>query len=186
MRRPQDFLDRSVRPLDPQSMFSSPFRIGGQGPFELILVPVYSFPRNIPSNLAHPSPQVFGTPKTYNIPSSAVNNGKGLYNVQVDFPVNQKIFLVMSDATGFGSGGTSLITQVGPSLSGNSCNTTDPGVDFFFELNSALTECRLVRRPYTFRHPDLTSGCRTYAFSGYDGAIQPVTITVSHHLSVAI
>ena len=86
--------------------------------------------------------QVFGTPRTFQIPNSAVTNGQGHYSAQVNFPPNQKIFLVMSDATGFGSGGTSLITQVGPSLSGMSCNTTDPGVDFFFNLDTALTQCR--------------------------------------------
>jgi hypothetical protein len=89
-----------------------------------------------------PFPQVFGTPRTFKIPNSAVKNGKGSYSAPVKFPANQKIFLVMSDATGFGSGGTSLITQVGPSLSGKTCNTTDPGVDFFFNLDSALTQCR--------------------------------------------
>lgn len=115
---------------------------GGQGPFELSLVPV------------------FGTPRYFQVPDSAVNNGKGLYSVPVNFPVNQALFLVMSDATGFGSGGTSLVTRVGPSVSGKSCNTTDPGVDFFFELDSALAQCR------------------TYVFSGYDLAVQPVTINV--------
>jgi hypothetical protein len=39
------------------------------------------------------------------------------------------------------------ITQVGPSVSGKSCNTTDPGVDFSFNLDSALTQCRRVRHP---------------------------------------
>ncbi|KAF9650097.1 hypothetical protein BDM02DRAFT_1539621 [Thelephora ganbajun] len=115
---------------------------GGQGPFQLMLVPA------------------FGTPRTFKIPDSSVTNGKGLYNVRVDFPVGQKIFLVMSDATGFGSGGTSLIIQVGPSVSGKSCNTTDPGVDFSFNLDSALTQCR------------------TYVFSNYTQAVQPVTIAV--------
>ena len=89
------------------------------------------------------------------------------------------MFLVMSDATGFGSGGTSLITQVGPSLTGKSCNTTDPGVDFFFSLDSALTQCRLVYHSDTLRQPRLTSTRRSYAFSDYDKAIQPVIITVS-------
>jgi hypothetical protein len=87
-------------------------------------------------------PQVFGTPRTYKIPDSAATNGKGLYSVQVAFPVNKNIMLVMSDATGFGSGGTSLVTQVGPSVSGKSCNTSDPGVAFSFNLDSALTQCR--------------------------------------------
>jgi hypothetical protein len=78
----------------------------------------------------------------FKIPDSAVTNGKGLYSVQVNLPVDQELFLVMSDATGSGSGGTSLITQVEPSVSGKLCNTTDPGVDFTFQLNSALTQCR--------------------------------------------
>lgn len=86
----------------------------------------------------------------------------------------------MSDATGFGSGGTSLVTEVGPSVSGNSCNTTDPGVDFAFNLDSALTQCRQVRNPYMCRHSCLTCPYRTYVFSGYTNAVQPVTITVSH------
>ena len=59
----------------------------------------------------------------------------------MNFSQNQKLFFVMSDATGFASGGTSVVTQVGPSVSGNTCNTTDPGVDFFFNLNSALIQC---------------------------------------------
>jgi len=49
------------------------------------------------------------------------------------------------------------ILVVGNSL-GGSCNTTDPGVDFPFELNSALQQCR------------------PYVFSGYSQAIQPVVV----------
>ena len=86
--------------------------------------------------------KVFGTPRTFKIPDSAASNGKGLYKVKINFPVDQKLFLVMSDATGFGSGGTSSVTQVGSSVGGKSCNTTDPGVDFAFNLDSALTQCR--------------------------------------------
>ena len=54
----------------------------------------------------------------------------------------------MSGATGFGSGGTSLVTQVGPPISGKSCNTSDPGVDFSLNLDSAFTQCRRVRHSY--------------------------------------
>jgi len=64
----------------------------------------------------------------------------------------------MSDATGFGSGGTTDIQTVGPSVGGKTCDTVDPGVSFSFQLNSVLQQCR----PYTF--------------SDYSGAIQPVTI----------
>lgn len=114
---------------------------GGQAPFQLLLVPV------------------FDPPRTFDIPNSAVDNGKGRYNISINFPVGQKIFLVMSDATGFASGGVSLVTQVGPSTSGKNCNTTSPSPDFLFNLDSALTQCR------------------TYSFSDYRNATQPVTIT---------
>jgi len=114
------------------------------GPIRAYFSPSTRFPRHDREYRSdHPSSlQVFGTPRTVKIPDSAVSNGKGLYNVQMNFPVDQKLFLVMSDATGFGSGGTSVVTQVGPSVSGKSCNTTDPGVDFAFQLDSALTQCR--------------------------------------------
>ncbi|KAF9787272.1 hypothetical protein BJ322DRAFT_1187034 [Thelephora terrestris] len=113
---------------------------GGQGPFGLLLVPLY------------------GTPSTFQIPASAVNNGKGVYNASLNFPKDQQIFLVMSDATGLGSGGTSEILTVGSSVSGNSCNTTDPGSDFTFSSSDYLTQCE------------------TAVFSDYERAVQPITI----------
>ncbi|KAG6814092.1 hypothetical protein H0H92_003139 [Tricholoma furcatifolium] len=64
----------------------------------------------------------------------------------------------MSDATGFATGGTSDVLTTGTSL-GGSCNTTDPGVAFSFELNSALQQCG------------------PYVINGYTGAVQPVTFT---------
>lgn len=116
-------------------------------------------PRNRlePCSDRHFSLQLFGTPRTFQIPDSAVTNGKGSYNAPINFPVNQRLLFVMSDATGFGSGGTSLITQVGQSVSGNNCNTTDPGVDFSFNLDSALTQCRRVHRSYVCCHQHLTA-----------------------------
>jgi len=145
MRRPRDFLDRSVRPLT-QINLQLTSRNRWPGPLRAYFssstrfCPIF---HSRESRSDHPaSPQVFGTPRTFKIPDSAVANGKGLYNVQVNFPVQQKILLVMSDATGLGSGGTSLVTEVGPSISRRSCNTTDPGVDFAFNLDSALTQCR--------------------------------------------
>ena len=57
MRYPRSFLDRSVHPFDPKRTFDSFLQIGGQGPFELILVPVRAFAphcrRKSPSD--HPS-----------------------------------------------------------------------------------------------------------------------------------
>jgi hypothetical protein len=97
---------------------------GGQGPFSLQLIPILGTPRNI------------------SIPDSAFSNGKGSYETQLDFPATHQILLAMSDSTGFGAGGTTNVLTVGPSVGGSSCNTTDPGVDFTFELNDALQQCR--------------------------------------------
>ncbi|KAI0082277.1 hypothetical protein K474DRAFT_852977 [Panus rudis PR-1116 ss-1] len=113
---------------------------GGQPPFQLTLTPI------------------FGTPRTVNIPDSSFSNGQGSFQTQLPFPKDQKFLATMSDASGFASGGTSDVLEVGASISNSNCNTTDPGVDFFFQLNSALKQCR------------------TFTFDDYSGAVQPVTI----------
>ncbi|KAK0478225.1 hypothetical protein IW261DRAFT_212181 [Armillaria novae-zelandiae] len=130
---------------------------GGTAPYLLLLTPV------------------FGTPRNISIPDSAYSGGKGTYKTQIPFESGKKFVMVMSDASGFGAGGVTDVLTVGSSL-GGSCNITDPGkrvchtcvvrhcnvipkgVAFSFELNSALQQCR------------------TYTFSAYDGAVQPVTI----------
>ncbi|KAH9950419.1 hypothetical protein B0H21DRAFT_534238 [Amylocystis lapponica] len=65
---------------------------------------------------------------------------------------------VMSDASGFASGGVSNVITVGPSSGTSQCDTTTPGAGFTFNTDSALAQCR------------------TYTFSDYTTAIQPVTI----------
>jgi len=65
----------------------------------------------------------------------------------------------MSDATGFNAGGSTNVLEVQPSK-GGSCNTTNPQIDFEFELNTALQQCR------------------PFVFSDYTGAVQPATIGV--------
>ncbi|KAI0695152.1 hypothetical protein BC835DRAFT_981480 [Cytidiella melzeri] len=113
---------------------------GGSPPFSLTLAPA------------------FGSQRVMDIPNSSFSGGKGSFQVQMPFPNKQKFIAIMSDASGFGSGGASDLIVTGPQVGNNKCNTTDPGVDFFFELNDALTQCEL------------------YNISGYDSAVQPVTI----------
>lgn len=113
---------------------------GGQGPFQLLFTPIY------------------GTPKNISIPPSTVTNDKGALSIPLEMPPGAKFLLTMSDSTGFGSGGTSQILTVAPSMTGTACNTTDPGTAFTYELPDALQQCN----PYSFR--------------GYDNAIQPITI----------
>ncbi|KAK1229656.1 hypothetical protein PQX77_007218 [Marasmius sp. AFHP31] len=101
--------------------------------------------------------QVFGTPRNISIPESSFKDGQGTFSTQLPFAEGHKFIITMSDGTGFGSGGSTEVLNVEKSK-GGSCNTTDPGVDFTFELNSALTQCR------------------RFTFSAYSGARAPVTI----------
>ncbi|KAH0590819.1 hypothetical protein H2248_000941 [Termitomyces sp. 'cryptogamus'] len=112
---------------------------GGTPPFQLVMYPL------------------FGTQRNVSIPTTAFNNGAGSFTFQLPFPSGKQFVITMSDATGYGSGGTTNLQTTGASQ-GGLCNTTDPGTDFQFELNSALQQCR------------------PYFFSNYGGAIQPVTI----------
>ncbi|KAI0639504.1 hypothetical protein C8Q77DRAFT_1152481 [Trametes polyzona] len=113
---------------------------GGKAPFQLTLAPPY------------------GTPRTIDIPATSITNGRGTFNTTLPFPAKSQFLAIMSDSTGFASGGVSRSIAVGASISKRSCNTTDPGVDFFYEVPLALTQCRL------------------YTFTGYDKAVQPITI----------
>ncbi|KAJ7596969.1 hypothetical protein C8J56DRAFT_1158966 [Mycena floridula] len=113
---------------------------GGTPPFLLLLTPK------------------FGTPRNISIPSSAINDNKGSYTLtNLPFKANSLFLLTLSDVTGFGSGGSTTLLTVAPSL-GGTCNTTDPGVSFQYQLNSALQQCR------------------DFVFSEYSDAVQPVTI----------
>jgi len=110
----------------------------GTPPFQLLVTPVFGVSRNL------------------SIPQDAFQNTQGSFSFQVVFAAGQKFLLTMSDATGFGSGGSTGLLVVGSSQ-GGTCNVTSPAPAFDFELNSALQQCR----PYTI--------------SGYSAAVQPVT-----------
>ncbi|KAG1749924.1 uncharacterized protein EDB91DRAFT_1110442 [Suillus paluster] len=115
---------------------------GGQAPFEILMTPVFQVPQNI------------------SVPASAFSNGKGSYSIsQLPFLNATQFVLTMSDATAFGSGGTTTVLTVGDPVAKNNCNTTGQSVDFTFSLPSALQQCN------------------EYTFDGYDNAVQPVTIT---------
>jgi len=114
---------------------------GGTPPFQLLIIPV------------------FGTPRNVSIPDTAFNSGQGSFSVTLPIQKNEQMVLTMSDSTGFNAGGTSSLMTVAPSK-GGSCNSTDPGVAFAFQLNTALQQCR------------------PFVFSGFDGAVQPVKIGV--------
>ncbi|KZT06014.1 uncharacterized protein LAESUDRAFT_759898 [Laetiporus sulphureus 93-53] len=112
---------------------------GGQAPYELTLIPQYD------------------RPYIYSIPSSSYSNGDGSYKTQLTVAENTSVLAIMSDANGFGTGGVSEIITVGAGSS--SCNTTVQSVDYYFDTDMALDQCR------------------EYSFSAYTGAVQPINIT---------
>lgn len=87
--------------------------------------------------------QVFGTPRTFQIPSTSYSNGQGSYSTQLPFRTNSTMLATMSDASGFASGGTSDVLRVGSSVSNSNCNTTDPGALFVFRLWPTFPHDRL-------------------------------------------
>ncbi|KAG8692166.1 hypothetical protein FRC08_009972 [Ceratobasidium sp. 394] len=116
---------------------------GGTAPYYLTITPLFSTPQNI------------------TIPSSAYNGTYGSYTTTLRATGREsqrRFLLTMSDATGFGTGGTSGLLTAGVDSKSQSCNTTDPGTDFTYQLNTALQQCR------------------PYRWEGYTGAVQPITI----------
>ncbi|KAI1788768.1 hypothetical protein LXA43DRAFT_624716 [Ganoderma leucocontextum] len=113
---------------------------GGVAPFQLTLVPSY------------------GSPRILNIPGSAFSNNHGTFLTTLPILQGKEFMAVMSDSSGFASGGSSKVITVGAAAKGNTCNTTDPGVDFFYTTPSALAQCRV------------------YTFDDYAEAVQPIVI----------
>jgi len=57
------------------------------------------------------------------------------------FNQSSQVVLTLSDAKGFGSGGSSQLLKVGQSL-GGSCNLTPPILTYTYGLNSPLVQCQ--------------------------------------------
>ncbi|KAG1792014.1 uncharacterized protein HD556DRAFT_584128 [Suillus plorans] len=96
---------------------------GGQAPFEILLAPSNQIYQNIP------------------VPASAFSNGKGSYSIsQLSLLSGTSFVLIMSDATGFGSGGTTNELTVGNSTANNNCGAANPNPPYTFDL-SPLTQC---------------------------------------------
>ncbi|KAG1860636.1 hypothetical protein DFJ58DRAFT_269056 [Suillus subalutaceus] len=98
---------------------------GGQAPFEIILTPS------------------LGEYQNYSVPPSAFSNGKGSYSIsQLSLSTGTSFLLTMSDATGFGTGGTTNELTVGNPTTNNNCNTTPQTPPFTFSFSStSLTQC---------------------------------------------
>ena len=87
--------------------------------------------------------QVMGTQRVFNIPSSAFSDGVGSYSTTLQFPQGHQFLATMSDATGFATGGISpQLTVEAQTSQSSSCNTTDPGPEFFFTSDPGLQQCQ--------------------------------------------
>ncbi|KAJ2920171.1 hypothetical protein MD484_g130, partial [Candolleomyces efflorescens] len=64
----------------------------------------------------------------------------------------------MSDATGVTAGGISDVLTIGAAQGGATCDTVDPGADFFYSLDSPLRQCE------------------DYPFTSFERANQPITV----------
>jgi hypothetical protein len=89
--------------------------------------------------------QVYQPLYNISVPSSAFRDGEGSYSIS-QFPLANGVqfLLTMSDATGFGSGGTSTVLTVGVPIANNNCNTAVPSPDFYFSPSSSLQQCRYL------------------------------------------
>ncbi|KAF8309765.1 hypothetical protein DL93DRAFT_2158216 [Clavulina sp. PMI_390] len=112
---------------------------GGTAPFSLLLAPKLDTPRNI------------------SIPSSAYNGTGGSYTFQLQLAEETTFLLVLSDATKFGSLGTT--SELTVNSSGDSCDTSSPTSAFSMVFNTTNLQ-----------------QCKDFAFTGFSGASKPITV----------
>ncbi|RPD81445.1 hypothetical protein L226DRAFT_566214 [Lentinus tigrinus ALCF2SS1-7] len=112
---------------------------GGTPPFYLTIIPAFA----VQSKVA--------------IADSSFNNNHGVFSTPMTFPADKKIVVVMSDATGFGSGGVSPVITVGKPVNNGYCSAND----FDFTNDDALTQCT----PYHITNYN------------YGKAVEPVQLT---------
>ncbi|KAG2042738.1 hypothetical protein BDR03DRAFT_944131 [Suillus americanus] len=98
---------------------------GGQAPFEILLTPSWE------------------TYQNYSVPPSAFSNGRGSYSISsLSLSAGTSFLLTMSDATGFGSGGTTNVLFVGNPVANNNCNTTVLSTPYMWQLSPLpLLQC---------------------------------------------
>ncbi|RDX47752.1 hypothetical protein OH76DRAFT_1557557 [Lentinus brumalis] len=119
---------------------------GGTPPFQLTIV------------------QVFGGTTNLNIPDIFYTNNDGSFTTPVELRAGKEMVVIMSDSTGFGSGGVSPVIKVGNAdkTKPQACadgNPADFENDFIFTTNETISQCK------------------EFTFENYDGSTQPVQIT---------
>lgn len=127
-----------------------------------------------------PHTKVYNIPRNISVPSTAFNNTQGSYQISsIPFLGGTQFLLAMSDASGFGTGGISNLLTVGAPVGSASCNTSNPSLPFSFSLPSSLQQCKYVENLTPSIRETHLAGISPYTFDDYDGAVLPITITVS-------
>jgi|SRR5712671_1817577 len=135
------FMDRYAKFSLRYIVITKQYRAGGQPPFELTVVPVSTISLWRPFS-THEYSQVFGTQLVYNLSDRGFKNGVGTFNTRLTLPTKQQLVLVMSDATGFATGGVSPLLTVESATPGGKCNTSTQSADFYFTYDHMLNQCR--------------------------------------------
>ncbi|KAG1812911.1 uncharacterized protein BJ212DRAFT_1368928 [Suillus subaureus] len=104
--------------------------------------------------------QSWETYQNYSVPPSAFSNGKGSYSIpSLSLSTGTSFLLTMSDATGFGSGGTTDVLFVGNPIANNNCNTTVLSTPYMWQLS-----------------PLPLLQCSQFTVATDSGAVPPITI----------
>ncbi|KAG1860611.1 hypothetical protein DFJ58DRAFT_912872 [Suillus subalutaceus] len=134
---------------------------GGQAPFEILLtrsLAPSSQVHRLRANLC--AFKSWATCKNYTVRPSAFSNGQGSYSIsQLTLSTGTSFLLTMSDATGFGSGGTTNVSFVGNPVANNNCNTTVLSTPYMWELS-----------------PLPLLQCSQFTVATGSGAVLPITI----------
>ncbi|KAL1406008.1 hypothetical protein Q8F55_007691 [Vanrija albida] len=105
----------------------------------------------------------FDVSVNHTIPDTAINsNGGGSYQWTLPYNAGNRTLFIMSDSTGFATGGASLLYTVGPRPAGANCQLRNENVPFTFDMQpggNALQQCGAV------------------AFTWTNQAVGPVTFT---------
>jgi len=104
---------------------------GGQAPYTALIVPFGASP-------------LANNTEVRRIMTKAFDGTSTTLSFQLNYPENSQFVVVVSDSTGFGTGGTSVAAQVQTGSSDSSCyGTTQVSPDFSFSITPAnqLVQC---------------------------------------------
>ena len=134
---------------------------GGTAPFSILLVPVGFMPQGQEKRVIYDRTVTSGNKHGFNFPFPANTRSESVFPFLVkhaDLLCAYRFVAVMSDATGFGTGGTSPIITIGSSNTSSCLPTTPSTPQFFLYLSPTTpTQCSPITISWdTPRGPPVT------------------------------